>query len=83
MASSTSFKAPPSLTRSNSYETWLKELQIWKSFTDIPGDKRGPAVFLSLEGKACGTENTTRGTRWLQQGKLTFFPKNSDCGGSL
>ena len=54
MASSTSFKAPPSLTRSTSYEAWLKELQIWESFTDIPGDtcKRGPPVFLSLEGKA-------------------------------
>ena len=52
MASSTSFKASPSLTRSTSYEAWLKELQIRESFTDIPGDKRGSAVFLSLEGKA-------------------------------
>ena len=52
MASSTSFKAPPSLTRSASYEAWLKEHQIWESFTDIPGDKRGQAVFLSLEGRA-------------------------------
>ena len=32
--------------------SWLKELQIWESFTDILGDKRGPAIFLSLEGKA-------------------------------
>ena len=45
MASSTSFKASPSLTRSTSYEAWLKELQIRESFTDIPGDKRGSAVF--------------------------------------
>ena len=30
----------------------MKELQIWESFTDIPGAKRGPAVFLSLQGKA-------------------------------
>ena len=52
MASSTSFKAPHSLTRSTSHEAWLKELQIWESFTDIPGDKKGSAVFLSLEGKA-------------------------------
>ena len=31
----------------------MKELQIWESFTDIPGDKGGSAVFLSLESKAC------------------------------
>ena len=52
MASSTRFKAPPSLTRSTSYEAWLNELQIWESFTDISGDKRGSAMFLSLKGKA-------------------------------
>ena len=46
------YKAPPSLVRSTSYEHWLKEIQIWQTFTDIAADKQGPAVFLTLEGKA-------------------------------
>ena len=45
-------KTPPALSKAESYETWLKELQIWELFTEIPAEKRGPAVFLTLEGKA-------------------------------
>lgn len=46
------FKAPPSLEKSSSYESWLKEIDIWQAFTDIDIKKQGPAVFLTLEGKA-------------------------------
>ena len=50
--SSHSIKAPPSRSKSVSYESWLKEIKIWQLITDIPVDKQGPAIFLSLEGKA-------------------------------
>ena len=46
------YKAPPSLVKSISYEHWLKEIKIWQSFTEIAAEKQGPAVFLTLEGKA-------------------------------
>ena len=48
----TNFKAPPSLEKSVSYDAWLKEHSIWQTFTDINAKKQGPAVFLTLEGKA-------------------------------
>ena len=51
MASS-SYKAPPSLSKCAAYETWLKEIKIWRAFTDLPVKKQGPAIFLTLEGKA-------------------------------
>ena len=46
------FKARPSLEKSASYDAWLKEISIWQTFTDIDVRKKGPAVFLTLEGKA-------------------------------
>ena len=51
MASS-NFKAPPSLSKSSCYDDWLKEIEIWQAFTDLAAEKQGPAVFLTLEGKA-------------------------------
>ena len=47
----TNHKAPPSLT-STYYEDWLKEIEIWQAFTDLTDEKQGPAIFLTLEGKA-------------------------------
>ena len=49
---SSNIKAPPSLTKSSSYESWLKEIEIWQMFTDLAGVKQGPAIFLTLEGRA-------------------------------
>ena len=49
---STNIKTPPSLSKSTSYETWLKEIQIWQTFTDLEPKKQGPAIFLTLEGQA-------------------------------
>ena len=46
------FKAPPSLEKSTSYSAWLKEINIWQTFTDINIKKQVPAIFLTLEGKA-------------------------------
>ena len=47
-----SYKASPALNKCNTYEQWLKELEIWQCFTDIPKAKQAPAIFLTLEGKA-------------------------------
>ena len=52
MASNTDFKAPPSLSKCASYETWKKELKIWQRFTSLAKEKQGPAIFLTLEGRA-------------------------------
>ena len=46
------FKAPPSLQKSALYETWLIELSNWQVFMNIGKIKQGPAILLSLEGKA-------------------------------
>ena len=40
------------MSKSNSYETRLKEIEIWKPYTDVPIEKQGPAIILTLEGKA-------------------------------
>ena len=48
----TNHKAPPLLTSSTYYEDWLKEIEIWQAFTDLTDEKQGPAIFLTLEGKA-------------------------------
>ena len=45
-------KAPPSMREESSYEEWKKEIEIWKLFTDLPKKKHGPALLLSLSGKA-------------------------------
>ena len=47
-----SFKAPPALSKSPTYDMWLKEIKIWECFTDLPKKKQAPAIFLTLEGKA-------------------------------
>ena len=46
------YKAPPSLSDSTTFETWLKEIAIWQAFTSHELKKQGPAIFLTLEGKA-------------------------------
>ena len=46
------YKAPPSMRDGLSYDDWKKELNIWKTFTSLNPEKQGPAVFLTLTGKA-------------------------------
>ena len=45
-------KVPPALSKNKTYDVWIKALTIWSKFTDLPRNKQGPAVFLSLEGEA-------------------------------
>ena len=50
MASS-HYKDPPSLFKSSCYDSSLKEIKIWQSFTDLAAAKQRPALFLTLDGK--------------------------------
>ena len=44
-------KTPPWLPGSNSYDGWLKLVDIWRKFTSLEPEKQGPAMVLSLEGE--------------------------------
>ena len=47
-------KAPPVFKPEDDddYGNWKNDLEIWKMFTDTKPEKLGPAVYLSLEGRA-------------------------------
>ena len=45
-------KNPPILDTSPSFEHWEKAIQYWQAITDLPKTKQGPAITLSLTGKA-------------------------------
>ena len=52
MASQKDFKAPPSLNKVITYSNWKKELRIWEAFTNFNNEKKGPAIFLTLNVQA-------------------------------
>ena len=43
---------PPPMREDAPYEDWKKEIQVWQLITNLPDKKQGPAVLLSLQGKA-------------------------------
>ena len=45
-------KAPPVFKEDGDYMSWKNDIEVWEMFTDIEQKKRGPAVYLSLTGKA-------------------------------
>ena len=45
-------KNPPLLSASTSYESWEKSLSLWQLVTDLKPEQQGPALVLSLSGKA-------------------------------
>ena len=47
-----SSKGPPLLFKRKSYEDWLKLMKTWRMYTDLTKPRQGPALILSLEGKA-------------------------------
>ena len=51
MASNSS-KTPPSLSKCKTYEDLLKLTNIWRRFTDLPKNRQGSALVLSLENEA-------------------------------
>ena len=47
-----SYKNPPEMRDDLLYSDWKKELSIWEDFTELAKNKQGPAVYLTLKGKA-------------------------------
>jgi hypothetical protein len=47
-----SIKLPPVLETEEGYTEWKEDLDIWMRFTDLEKPKQGPAVYLSLKGRA-------------------------------
>ena len=45
-------KNPPVLTDDVEYSNWKADLTIWGLYTSLEKKKRGPALYLSLQGKA-------------------------------
>ena len=50
--SKTSSKMPPVLRDDVDYNLWKNDIKVWSVFTDLEKKKIGPAIYLSLEGKA-------------------------------
>ena len=65
-----SLKTPPALTKDSVYSDWVQDVEMWESFTDVAQAKRGPAVYLSLKGKARECSRTREGgncRRWREE----------------
>ena len=45
-------KSPPLLSKSKTYDDWIKLLSIWLKFTSLKSEKQGLAIVLTLEGEA-------------------------------
>ena len=45
-------KNPPILSDDVEYSDWKADLEIWELYTTLAKSKRGPALYLSLKGKA-------------------------------
>ena len=43
---------PPLLNDTDDFDNWCREVKIWHSVTNLDKGKQGPALYLSLEGKA-------------------------------
>ena len=52
MASRNSNKAPPLLSSCKTYGDWWNMVRVLTKFTDLPPEKQGAAMFLSLNGEA-------------------------------
>ena len=45
-------KSPPLLSKSKTYDDWIKLLFIWLKFTSLKSEKQELAIVLTLEGEA-------------------------------
>ena len=50
--SKASSKMPPVLKDEVDYNLWKNDIKVWSVFTDLEKKRIGPAIYLSLEGKA-------------------------------
>ena len=53
MASQQQLKTPQVLVDEDGYGEWLNDVKIWQLFTDLEKKKQGPALYLTLTGRAC------------------------------
>ena len=49
---SSKLRTPPRLSESKNYESYLKLLKVWQIATELPKEKQGAALLLSLENEA-------------------------------
>ena len=50
---SSNLKSPPTFkAEGDDYLSWKTDLEVWELYTDLEKKKRGPPVYLQLEGKA-------------------------------
>ena len=47
-----SMKVPPKFLKEEDYETWIRDVEVWRELTDLPKTKQALAVHLSLSGRA-------------------------------
>ena len=47
-----SLKTPPELNDDTNYQDWKTDLEVWEMYTELPAKRKGPAVFLALQGAA-------------------------------
>ena len=45
-------KNPPVLSDDKDYAEWKRELEMWEECTELAVEKRGPALYLALQGRA-------------------------------
>ena len=45
-------KVPPLLSKSKSYEDWVKKIRIWTKITSLPKSDQGGAILMTLEDEA-------------------------------
>ena len=45
-------KTPPVLTDEGCYQTWVRDVKVWRMLTELKKEKHGPAIYLSLSGKS-------------------------------
>ena len=48
----TSYKNPPKFSAETPYENWVKELKLWSICSKVDKKEQGPAVALTLDGRA-------------------------------
>ena len=78
--SSHSIKAPPALSKSNSYETWLKEMEIWKIYTDTPVEKRTEeSSWQEAHGQLKSEENLRYTSQQNDTSARVFLYKELGC----
>ena len=44
-------KVPPLLSKSKSYEDWVKKIKIWTKITSLPKTDLGGAALMTLKGR--------------------------------